>query len=123
MSERTLADRAALVSGGAKGIGAAVARRLAQDGANVAIGDVDGRAGQALAAELGSCAMFVELNVTSTDAWSAALEQVDSRFGPISILVNNAGIGARTYIDSYDEAEYDRVVAGLAGTICEAWQD
>jgi len=114
MSERTLADRAALVSGGAKGIGAA---------ANVAIGDVDGRAGQALAAELGSCAMFVELNVTSTDAWSAALEQVDSRFGPISILVNNAGIGARTYIDSYDEAEYDRVVAGLAGTICEAWQD
>lgn len=111
MSEKPLDNKTALVTGAANGIGAAVARRLAQDGANVAIGDVNSEGGAALAAELGPSVMFVELDVSRAEAWSAALEQVDHRFGPISILVNNAGIGARTYIDSYNEAEYDRVVA------------
>jgi NAD(P)-dependent dehydrogenase (short-subunit alcohol dehydrogenase family) len=59
VSEKPLHNRAALVTGAAKGIGAAVARRLARDGANVAIGDVNREAGQALAAELGSSAGLV----------------------------------------------------------------
>jgi len=106
-----LDGRAALVTGGAKGIGAAVVRRLVSDGAQVAVADVDEDAGGALAAELGSSAMFTHLDVSSAPAWSTALTQVDERFGPISILVNNAGIGAMTYVETFPEADYDRVMA------------
>lgn len=81
-----LANKRALVTGGARGIGAAIARCFAREGAHVVIGDIDGDVGQSVAAELG-CEFF-QLDVSSEGAWTsfaAAYPQID-------IVVNNAGI-------------------------------
>ena len=81
-----LANKRALVTGGARGIGAAIARCFAREGAHVVIGDIDGDVGQSVAAELGG--EFFELDVSSEAVWTsfaAAYPQID-------IVVNNAGI-------------------------------
>ena len=81
-----LANKRALVTGGARGIGAAISRCFAREGAHVVIGDIDGDLGQSVAAELGG--EFFELDVSSEAAWTsfaAAYPQID-------IVVNNAGI-------------------------------
>lgn len=103
MTAGRVAGKVALISGGANGIGRACARRLAEQGARVAIGDIDGAAGGRLVAELeaeGASVLFVELDVTSEDAWVAAIEAVSARFGGLDILVNNAGIAV---LDSLGE--------------------
>ena len=80
----------ALVTGGASGIGAAVARRLADGGANVVVADLQEDKGAALAEEIGGA--FVKVDVTSTDDIVAAVEKAES-LGTLRILVNSAGIG------------------------------
>jgi len=108
VSEGRVAGKVALVSGGAKGIGAACARRFAEEGARVAIGDIDVPEGEHLVAELtnkGLEAMFVELDVASEDAWVGAIEAVCARFGDLNILVNNAGIAM---LDSLSEITADQ---------------
>lgn len=84
--------RVALVTGGARGIGAAVVRELCAAGAAVVIADLLDAEGEALAGELGECEAFVHLDVTEPDGWAAAVAVAEQRFGPLSILVNNAGI-------------------------------
>jgi 3alpha(or 20beta)-hydroxysteroid dehydrogenase len=88
----TLAGRTALVTGGARGIGAAIVRRLHADGANVAITDVLVEEGRALAAGLGERAAFFEHDVASDEAWRTAVAATIAAFGGLHILVNNAGI-------------------------------
>ena len=88
----TLAGRTALVTGGARGIGAAIVRRLHDDGANVAITDVLADEGRALAASLGERATFFEHDVASDQAWAQAMAAAVSTFGALHILVNNAGV-------------------------------
>jgi len=88
----TLAGRTALVTGGARGIGAAIVRRLHADGANVAITDVLVEEGRALAAGLGERAAFFEHDVASDEAWRTAVAATIAAFGDLHILVNNAGI-------------------------------
>jgi 3alpha(or 20beta)-hydroxysteroid dehydrogenase len=87
-----LAGRVALVTGGARGIGEATARRLIAEGAQVVVGDVLVEAGELTAKELGAQASFVELDVTSEADWTRAVEHCVQTFGPPSILVSNAGI-------------------------------
>ncbi|MFI7127908.1 SDR family NAD(P)-dependent oxidoreductase [Nonomuraea sp. NPDC050153] len=106
-----LDGRVTLVSGAAQGIGAGIAQRFVGEGARVAIGDVDRRQGSTLAAELGDAAMFVELDVARPEAWERAITAVEDRFGPLNVLVNNAGIGASTYVESYAPADYERTLA------------
>ena len=82
----------ALVTGGARGQGAAAARAFVRDGWQVVIGDVLDEPGEAVAAELGDAARYVHLDVTDEADWAAAVELAESAFGPLTALVNNAGI-------------------------------
>ena len=84
--------RAALVTGGARGIGAAIVRRLHGEGANVAITDVLADEGRALAAELGERTVFIDHDVTDDAAWADAVKAAVAAFGRLDVLVNNAGI-------------------------------
>lgn len=87
-----LSSEAALITGGARGMGAGHARRLSADGANIVIADILDDEGQKLAAELGDRALFTHLDVTSEDSWNEAVESSRSKFGPVTSLVNNASV-------------------------------
>ncbi|MBA3783648.1 MAG: SDR family NAD(P)-dependent oxidoreductase, partial [Nocardioides sp.] len=80
----------ALVTGAASGIGAAVARRLAANGAHVVVADVQDEKGEALAAEIGG--VFAHVDVTDTEQIKAAVARA-GELGPLRVLVNSAGIG------------------------------
>lgn len=87
-----LDGKVALVSGGARGMGASHSRMLIREGAKVVIADLLDADGAALATELGEAATFVHLDVTKPDEWEAAVAHATSTFGSLSVLVNNAGI-------------------------------
>ena len=76
--------------GGANGIGAGCVRRLAKEGANVAIADIDDAAGKALAADLGEAVIYVRCDVANRAPVEALFDEVLSAFGAVDILVNNA---------------------------------
>ena len=92
-----LANKVALISGGARGMGAVEARLFTQEGAKVCIADILEEQGRALAAEIadaGGDAMFVRLDVNSEREWAEAVDAAVSAYGRLDILVNNAGIGS-----------------------------
>lgn len=94
----------ALVTGTGSGLGEAIARRYAAEGANVVLGDIDLAAAEAVAADisanLGSNAVAFEMDVTKPEAWEAVAAMIQSRFGQWDVLVNNAGI---TTVGSIEE--------------------
>ena len=87
-----LANKIALVTGAARGIGQAIAEEFARQGATVIVTDVDEQAGQQVASDIGDSAQFLPLDVGSEAAWAAISERVRDDFGRLDILVNNAGI-------------------------------
>jgi 3alpha(or 20beta)-hydroxysteroid dehydrogenase len=88
----TLAGKVAVITGGAQGMGEAHARTFVELGARVAITDVRHEQGAALAAELGPDAAFFDLDVTQPDQWATVTRQVTEKWGPVTVLVNNAGV-------------------------------
>jgi 3-oxoacyl-[acyl-carrier protein] reductase len=110
--------RAALVTGGASGIGAAAAERLAAGGARVALLDLDGSATQAAAARIGDGTLALAADVTSSAAVNDAVAQAEAALGGIDILVCCAGISGRSLSTvDVDDAEWERVVGvNLTGT-------
>ncbi|MCY4581017.1 MAG: glucose 1-dehydrogenase [Chloroflexi bacterium] len=105
-----LDGKVALISGGARGQGAAEAILFAREGAKVVIGDIlddEGRQTEAQIAELGGDASYVHLDVTSTDDWDRAVQTALDRYGRLDILVNNAGIGGTG--------------GGIEGATLESW--
>lgn len=91
-----LENKVALISGGARGMGAAEAKLFASEGAKVVIGDILEDEGRKTAAEIGEAGgecLYVGLDVTSESAWQKAVAAAVARFGKLDILVNNAGIG------------------------------
>ena len=108
-----LEGRACLISGGAKGLGAAQARLFAREGARVAVGDVLERDGERLAGELrasGADSLFVRLDVTSEGDWERAVGAVTWEFGALDVLVNNAGIYHRAPVGETTLEEWERVM-------------
>lgn len=89
---RVLSGKVVAITGGARGIGAATARALAQRGARVAIGDLDLEGARATAASLGGDAIALPLDVTDRPGFTSFLDEVEEQLGPLDILVNNAGI-------------------------------
>jgi 3alpha(or 20beta)-hydroxysteroid dehydrogenase len=105
-----LRGKVAIVTGGARGLGAAYARALVEAGACVALTDLLEEDGRALAAELGESAMFLQHDVTLLRAWTDIVQATEQRFGPINVLVNNAGIIHQEPLETVSEANYRRVI-------------
>jgi 3alpha(or 20beta)-hydroxysteroid dehydrogenase len=112
-----LAGRTAIVTGAAGGIGRATCAALVAEGASVVVADIPDGAGAALAVELGERATYQRLDVADLDGWHAVVGHAETRFGPLSILVNNAGlIGAGTIAD-VDPLVWSHVMSvNLTGT-------
>jgi 2-hydroxycyclohexanecarboxyl-CoA dehydrogenase len=111
-----LEGRIALVTGGGSGIGAATSRRLAAEGARVAVSDKNLDGAREVAGDLdgGAC----ELNVTAGDQIAAAVKATEEELGPIDILVNNAGYDEFGFFVKTEEPMWDRVLAvNLRGVI------
>ena len=89
---RSLTGKVAVVTGGGRGIGKAISRSLAREGVRVAIADLDGEIAEQAAAEVGAGAIGLALDVTDRPAFTAALDDIEGRLGPIDVIVNNAGI-------------------------------
>ena len=105
-----LSNKVAIVTGGARGMGAATSRLFAQEGAKVVIADVLEAEGHALAAELGAGARFVRHDVTDEAAWATLIENTTRDFGPIDVLVNNAGVLLFRTLAETSKADFSRVL-------------
>ncbi|MBB4613963.1 SDR family NAD(P)-dependent oxidoreductase [Novosphingobium taihuense] len=105
-----LEGKVAIVTGGGRGMGAATVRRFVADGAKVAIADVLEAEGSALAAELGDAARFYRLDVTNEENWAKVVSAVEADLGPVSVLVNNAGILMFKSLLETTKADYERVL-------------
>lgn len=103
-----LEGKVALVTGGASGIGAATAHRLAAEGARVAIGDINEHGATAVAGEIDG--LGVKLDVTDTTSVREAAKAVQAQLGEIDVLVNNAGTDLFSYFVNTDEGLWDFVL-------------
>lgn len=103
----SLAGRAALVTGGASGIGESVVRGFVRNGARVALIDVDREAGEALRAELGSDVVFIGRDLTDVQSLRAAVNEAESQVGPIRALVNNAANDQRYAVEDITPEQWD----------------
>ena len=108
-----VAGKKAFITGGAQGLGAAMARMLAEEGAKVSIADINHDGAKAVAAEINATlgddtAFAFPLDVTKEDQWIYALEEADAAMGGISVLVNNAGISRGGNIEqlSYEDWKF-----------------
>jgi 3alpha(or 20beta)-hydroxysteroid dehydrogenase len=112
-----LEGKIALITGAARGQGAAEARRFAAEGARVVLADVLVEQGEALADEIGSSARFVPLDVTDEDAWTSAVVSTEETYGPLTTVVNNAGILLFHQLVSTPVEDFRRVLeVNLVGT-------
>ena len=118
MNARPLEDRIVVVTGAARGIGKAIARRLTEEGARVAIIDIDVDGAMQAAAEIGANTMAFGADITSEADVERVFAQIITEFGGLHILVNNAGIvGSDTPVHDLQVADWDRVLdVNLKGT-------
>lgn len=110
--------KAAVVTGGARGIGEGIVRRYVAEGARCVIADVDVEAGERVADELGDAAVFLRTDVTSEDDIVAAIMACQSAFGSLDIMINNAGVvGAMGPIAGTALADYERTMSILLTSV------
>lgn len=105
--------KVAVISGGARGIGAATAKLLAQEGAAVVIADVleeEGMATEAEITESGGRAVFMKLDVTDEENWKEVISATVAAYGKLDVVVNNAGISGRTTVEETPAENWDRVM-------------
>ena len=109
-----LDGKVAIISGGARGQGAAEAKLFAREGAKVVFGDLLDEEGQKVEAEireLGGEAIYVHLDVTREDDWQSVVDTAINRYGRLDVLVNNAGILIRKGIEDTTGEDWDRIMA------------
>jgi 3alpha(or 20beta)-hydroxysteroid dehydrogenase len=107
-----LSGKVAVITGASQGMGEAHAKVFVAEGAKVILTDINAEAGAALAASLGESALFVRHDVADAAGWAAVVAQGEARFGPINVLVNNAGIiGPVAQTIDLAEADFQRVIA------------
>lgn len=108
-----LADKVAVVTGGAAGLGAGIVERFLAEGAAVAFGDVDVERGEALAARHGGTVLFVPTDVARPVELRALIDAAVGRFGGLHVMVNNAGVSGRMHRSFLDDdlADFERVMA------------
>lgn len=112
-----LEGRVALVTGAARGMGLAHCKALIAEGAKVVLGDILDEEGASAAKELGDAAHYVRLDVTSEESWAEAVAATTEKFGPVTVLVNNAGIVGGNLITAYETSEWQRILdINLTGT-------
>jgi 3alpha(or 20beta)-hydroxysteroid dehydrogenase len=104
-----LDNKVAIVTGGAQGQGAGIARAFVAEGAKVVIADVADEPGEALAAELGDAAWFRHHDVSDEASWMALVAETEERFGPVGVLANNAGILRFGDIETMPTEEFELV--------------
>ncbi|MEX3624435.1 glucose 1-dehydrogenase [Viridibacillus arvi] len=105
-----LSGKVAIITGAAQGMGAAHAKLFIENGAKVILTDLNEEKGNAFAAELGKNALFIKQNVTSEEDWATVIAKAEKAFGPVNVLVNNAGITmAKNMLDVTVE-EYRRIL-------------
>ena len=109
-------DQVAVITGGAQGIGYAVAKRMIENGAKVVIWDFDTDLAQASASELGATALHCD--VSDWDSVQAAAQQTENQLGRIDVLVNSAGVaGANVVVEEYPIEEWNKIMSvNLNGT-------
>jgi 3alpha(or 20beta)-hydroxysteroid dehydrogenase len=105
-----LAGKVAVVSGGARGMGASHVRALVDEGAKVVFGDILDAEGEAVAKDVGSATRYVHLDVTQPDDWERVVSTAVEVFGGVDILVNNAGIINVGLIEEYELSEWHRIL-------------
>jgi NAD(P)-dependent dehydrogenase (short-subunit alcohol dehydrogenase family) len=112
-----LANKTAIITGAARGMGAATARLFAAEGARVVLADVLDAEGEALARELGAVAFFRHHDVADEDSWQGLLGETLARFGGVDILINNAGVLLMRGLMDISKQEFERVLGiNLVGT-------
>jgi NAD(P)-dependent dehydrogenase (short-subunit alcohol dehydrogenase family) len=115
-------ERVALVSGGNRGLGREVARRLAEDGYAVVIGSRDLDKGSAAAAELGGNVKACRLDVTDPESIESCLREIDDQHGRLDVLVNNAGIEGGSWRTNATDVDLDEVRDTLETNLFGAWK-
>ena len=106
-----LADKVAIISGAASGMGTATARMFAREGAKVVIADVLEHEGRQVADAIGASARFEALDVTREESWAAVVAATTGHFGKLDVLVNNAGISGSAEQDFYSTEAWHRIMA------------
>src|SRR5439155_11634683 len=109
-----LENRVALITGGASGMGASMARIFAREGAKVAVADVLDEDGKKVVADItqaNGAAIFRHLDVTSEAGWKATVDATIAEFGKLDILVNDAGLSGSGVDDLFETAAWDRLMA------------
>jgi 3alpha(or 20beta)-hydroxysteroid dehydrogenase len=107
-----LDGKVAIITGASQGMGEAHARRFVAEGASVVMTDINDEMGEKIAAELGENARFIKADVTSLDDWRRVVAETEATFGPVTVLINNAGIiGPIAETVELDEEAYHQVCA------------
>lgn len=105
-----LEGKVAIVTGGSRGQGAAHVRLMVEEGAKVVFTDILVDEGEALAKELGESVKFIKQDVSKEDEWKHVVAETEAAYGPINILVNNAGIVMSKFIEDTTEEDFRRVI-------------
>ena len=105
-----LDGKVAIVTGASRGQGEAEARLFAAEGARVLVADVLDEEGEKVAADIGDAAAFTHLDVTDEGQWTAAVAMAEDRFGPVTVLVNNAGVLHFQALHKTEADDFDRVM-------------